>query len=78
LIYNVEEADQQDITKPIGVGPLSTEWRGDLLSGIITIKGTWADGKPLVAIPNYARNNRKPSPAAKETYGSAVWIKEDK
>lgn len=75
LIYNVEEADHQDINKAIGPGPLSTEWRSDLLSGVLTIKGTWADGTPLVAIPNYARNNRKATPDAKDTGGSAVWIK---
>jgi DUF1680 family protein len=74
LVYNVEEADNKDIEKPIGTGPLKTEWRPDLLGGVITLNGTWADGNPLVAIPNYARNNRKPSPDAKETYGSQVWI----
>jgi len=25
---------------------------------VMTINGTWADGSPLVAIPNYARLNR--------------------
>jgi uncharacterized protein len=38
--------------------PLTAEWRGDLLEGVKVIKGTWADGSPLTAIPNYARNNR--------------------
>ncbi len=77
LVYNVEEADQQDITKAIGPGPFKPEWRGDLLHGIMTIKGTWADGTPLLAIPNYARNNRKASPDAKDTGGSTVWINKD-
>jgi hypothetical protein len=58
LIYNVERADQPDINQAIGNGPFTTEWRGDLLGGVTVIKGTWADGKPLVAIPNYARCNR--------------------
>jgi hypothetical protein len=58
LIYNVERADQPDIGQPIGAGPLATEWRGDLLDGVEVIKGKWADGSPLLAIPNYARNNR--------------------
>lgn len=75
LIYNVEEADNQDITKSLGPGPLSPAWRSDLLGGIMTIKGTWADGTPMVAIPNYARNNRKATPDAKVTGGSAVWIR---
>ena len=80
LIYNVERADRQDIDKYIGTGPLSLEWKGDLLGGIVTIKGKWDDGTPLTAIPNYARNNRntihstdKPGPDNKDG-GSIVWI----
>jgi DUF1680 family protein len=70
LIYSVERADQADINQPIGSGPLTTEWRGDLLHGVMTIKGQWTDGSPLLAIPNYARNNRN-----SEGIGSMVWIK---
>jgi hypothetical protein len=58
LIYNVERADQQDINQAIGSQPLKAEWRGDLLEGVMTIKGSWADGSQLTAIPHYARNNR--------------------
>ncbi len=58
LIYNVERAEQPDINGAISAKPLSTEWRGDLLEGVMVIKGSWADGSPLTAIPNYARNNR--------------------
>jgi DUF1680 family protein len=58
LIYNVERADQGDINQPIGSGPLKTEWHRDLLDGVMLIEGQWADGSPLVAIPNYARLNR--------------------
>lgn len=61
LIYNVETADQQDIDKSIGTAPLKLEWRPDFLNGVMTIKGTWSDGTPLVAIPNYARLNRLPT-----------------
>src|SRR5262249_6061703 len=39
---------------------LKTEWRGGLLNGVTVITGTFADGSPLVAIPNYARYNRNP------------------
>jgi hypothetical protein len=58
LIYSVEIADQPDINGSLGTAPLSLEWRDDLLGGIMTIKGTWADGSPLVAIPYFVRNNR--------------------
>ncbi len=59
LIYNVERADKQDINQPIDLkAPLTTEWRSDLLGGVMVIKGRFADGSPLTAIPNYARNNR--------------------
>jgi DUF1680 family protein len=70
LIYNVERADQPDISQAIGSAPLTAEWRGDLLHGVMTIKGDWADGSPLLAIPNFARNNRN-----SEGVGSTVWIK---
>jgi DUF1680 family protein len=58
LIYNAERADQADINQAIGPAPLATEWRGDLLDGVKVIKGSWADGSPLVAVPNFARCNR--------------------
>jgi hypothetical protein len=58
LVYNVEKADQQDINKSIGKQPLMIEWNNELLRGVMVIKGTWSDGTPLIAIPNYARNNR--------------------
>jgi DUF1680 family protein len=58
LIYNVERADQSDINQTIGPAPLTTEWRPDLLDGVKVIKGTWSDGSPLVAIPNFVRCNR--------------------
>jgi DUF1680 family protein len=58
LLYNVETADHQDINMSIGTQPLSLEWKGDFLRGVMAIKGTWADGSPLLAIPNYTRMNR--------------------
>jgi len=83
LVYNVEKADQPDIDKYIGTGPLSLEWKKDLLGGIMVIRGTWADGTPLVAVPNYARNNRnrikytyKPERPRPED-GSIVWIRKE-
>lgn len=64
LLYNVEAPDNnQDITGKISSKPLTTQWRGDFLNGVMTINGTWANGAPLVAIPNYARLNRvEPTP----------------
>jgi hypothetical protein len=58
LVYNVETADNIDIERKIGDAPLSTEWRPDLLGGVVMITGKWADGSNLVTIPNYARMNR--------------------
>jgi hypothetical protein len=58
LVYNVEMADNHDIERKIGDAPLRAEWRPDLLGGIVVLTGNWADGSPLVAIPNYARMNR--------------------
>jgi DUF1680 family protein len=75
LIYNVEKADQPDIDKYIGTGPLSLEWRNDLLGGVIAIKGKWDDGSPLVAIPNFTRNNRIIQPTERNIPQSVVWIR---
>ena len=58
LVYNVERADQEDIEKQLSDAPLRAEWRGDLLGGVVAISGKWQDGKPMLAIPNYARMNR--------------------
>jgi len=69
LVYNVESADGQDVN---GILPasaaLSPRWVTDLLGGVMTIRGKFADGSDLTAIPNYARNNRGGR--------SQVWIRE--
>lgn len=76
MIYNVEKADGQDINKSIGTSPLMLEWRPDMFKGTMTIKGLWADGTPLVAIPNYLRTNRLGTPAPGDrTPASIIWIK---
>jgi DUF1680 family protein len=73
LIYNVERADNPSLANPISQGALSAVWRPDLLHGVMALQGTWADGSPLLAIPNYARNNRPVPPDGGA--GSEVWIK---
>ena len=76
LMFNVEKADQPDINQSIGTAPLKLEWRPDLFSGVMTIKGTWADGSALTAIPNFARTNRLGTPVQGDrTPTSIVWIK---
>jgi hypothetical protein len=72
LIYNVERVDNPSLAKAIGQGPLKAEWQPDLLHGVMAITGTWADGSPFVAIPNYARNNRAAPPGAAPR--SEVWF----
>jgi uncharacterized protein len=60
LLYNIEQVDQ-DITGALDRSTqLSTEWRPDLLGGVTVIKGRFANGAPMTAIPNYARYNRNP------------------
>ena len=82
LMYNIEKVDQ-DITKPLAPdSAFSTEWRGDLLGGVMVIKGKFADGSPMMAIPNYARTNRDPAVAPAVSPGdrppreitSVVWM----
>jgi len=58
MIYSVERADQSDLNQPLGAEPLQAKWEGDLLGGVLVLTGSWANGKPLVAIPNFARLNR--------------------
>jgi hypothetical protein len=74
LVYNVEVIDQKNINQPMSKNPLTAVWRKDLLGGVMTIKGSWADGSPLLAIPNFARNNRNPKPVTDNSQGSIVWI----
>jgi len=83
LMYNIEKVDQ-DIAKPLAAGStFTTEWRGDLLGGVMVIQGKFADGSPMLAIPNYARTNREPGPAPEYPAGgrggeitSVVWMKQ--
>jgi len=71
MIYNVERADQADINQPISDEPLKPEWKADLLDGVVALSGTWANGKPLLAIPNFARMNRIGQEATDDTPGNA-------
>ncbi len=89
LVYNIEQVDQ-DINQILAPdSPLKAEWKGDLLGGVVVIRGTFANGNPMMAIPNYARNNRGPVPdpatlkpgpggqrPAPPPPTSIVWIKE--
>ncbi len=91
LVYNIERVDQ-DIAKPLAKdSPLTAEWKGDLLDGVMVIKGTFSDGSPMMAIPNYARMNRQPAPPPRDPnaapgqgrgrgqrppIASSVWIEE--
>jgi DUF1680 family protein len=67
LIYSFESVDQ-DLGKVLADdSPLKAEWRSNLLGGVTVIKGTWADGSSLLAVPYYARQNRGGR--------STVWVK---
>lgn len=69
LVYNVETADGQDVTRPVGPTPaLTAQWSPELLDGVMCLRGTFADGAPLIAVPNYARLNRGGR--------SLVWMKQ--
>jgi len=77
LVYCAESFDQ-DLDKVLAAdSALHTEWRGDLLGGVMLIKGTWADGSPLTAIPYYTRANRLPMKTAEtNAFRSTVWLKQ--
>lgn len=70
LIYNVERADQTDINQVLGAGPLNAQWQEHLLGGVITLNGSWSNGSPMIAVPNFARMNRVGQVPAHETSDS--------
>ncbi len=72
LVYNHETVDLNG-ANPLNLNlspdaALSAKWDGSLLGGVTVIQGTFTDGTALVAIPNYARNNRGGR--------SLVWMRE--
>ncbi len=58
LIYCIESVDQNVDSVLPPDAKLTTEWWPDLLDGVMVIRGKFADGKPMLAIPYYARANR--------------------
>jgi DUF1680 family protein len=77
LIYNFEEVDNQNRINEgnLGTGPLKAEWAPDFFNGMMLIKGTWADGTPMQAVPNFARMNRnEPRDPQIRTPRSRVWV----
>ena len=73
LVYNFEAADNagmDDSNLPTlkTDSSLQAVWQPGFLEGVVVLKTEAADGSPLTAIPNYARNNR-------QGY-SAVWIRD--
>jgi DUF1680 family protein len=78
LIYCVESVDQ-DIDKALPrEASLKTEWRSDFLGGVQVLTGEWSDGSPFLAIPYYARQNRRAaSEGGRRGVRSLVWIDEE-
>jgi DUF1680 family protein len=68
LVYNVEAADNNLLYDAAQGGPdgnvlasdsaLTTEWKPELLGGVVVVKGQWTNGSALTAVPNFARDNR--------------------
>ena len=80
LIYCAESVDQ-DIDNILELNAaLSTEWRENFLGGVTVIKGSWADGSRLLAIPYYARSNRSEEDdrrsRGRDKLISSVWLKD--
>jgi DUF1680 family protein len=83
LMYNIEAVDQPIDGALPRDAELATEWRPDLLEGVVVIKTKFADGRDVMAIPNFARFNRQPETqrgAGGRRGGrgpqSIVWIRE--
>lgn len=78
MVYNFESVDLPEGKNldDVRLAPdalLSAEWDGSLLGGVKVIRGVFADGTPLQAIPNYARMNRSADSRAR----SIVWVREE-
>jgi uncharacterized protein len=67
LVYSIESVDQSLDSVLLKNARLATEWKPDLLGGVMVIRGTFQDGEQMKAIPHYARLNRGGR--------SIVWIK---
>ncbi len=77
LIYAAENADQNLDNVLAPKSALKAEWRSDFLGGVTIIRGTWADGSALTAIPYYIRNNRTvDTPEGSRPVRSVVWLKD--
>lgn len=86
LLYNIESVDGNKMDGVLDPNSeLTTEWRSDLLGGVVVIHGKFTDGSPLLAIPNFVRNNRNAATGGNETTDrrrgrsggqSIVWIKD--
>ena len=64
LVYSVETADNGNIDQKVGSTPLRAEWRPDLLGGVVTVAGKWADGSDLLAVPKLRSNEPRRSSAS--------------
>src|SRR5262249_42014874 len=74
LVYSIESVDGplDDALAPDAA--LTTEWKPDLLGGVVVIKGKFADGREMTAVPNYARSNRLAG--GRRGLRSVVWMRE--
>jgi DUF1680 family protein len=78
LIYSAEAVDQSLDKVLAPDSAFTAEWKSNLLAGVMIVKGTWADGSALTAVPNYARDNRlsQSSPDTPRPVSSIVWMKD--
>ena len=64
IVFNVEDVDHFRPVRPLVLKPdaaLETNWKGDLLGGVMVIKGRVLDETnevDLMATPNFTRLNR--------------------
>jgi DUF1680 family protein len=71
VVYGVEGVDNGgSVDVELGQDPqFITQWRPDLLDGVVTVAGASADGRPFLAIPFYAMANRGNS-------SQEVWLRQ--
>ena len=85
LIYCVENVNRDSDNVLAPETDLQAVFQQDLFGGVIVIRGNWADGSPMEAIPYYARHNRSSSDESRAADSSGrrgstlsrVWLKDE-
>jgi len=77
VVYCLEGIDHPAITEPVlpASAQFQSEYRPDLLGGVVVVRTTDVSGQPIVAIPYFAWDNRGVDNQAQDWL--RVWLKQE-